>query len=157
MGGSSTPGLVAFETVTINADGKFCTLAYPIPANHNGEFKAEIGDKSDNYRVSCERGCPDADSDGTPDCSDEHPNDPNKIEQGTCDCGCSVVDTPDCGGSKEAPTTILYHPTGGETLKRTVAVTWFVHDSQDEHWNELPIYLYYFDDSDNWYLLTIGY
>ena len=94
---------------------------------------------------------------GTPDCSDEHPNDPNKMEQGTCDCGCGVVDTPDCGGSKEAPTTILYHPTGGETLKRTVAVTWFVHDSQDEHWNELPIYLYYFDDSDNWYLLTIGY
>lgn len=61
--GSNTPGLVAFETVTINADGKFCTLAYPIPANHDGEFKAEIGDKSDNYRVSCERGCPDADSD----------------------------------------------------------------------------------------------
>jgi PKD repeat protein len=54
----------------------------------------------------------------------------------------------------EPPTTILYYPTGGETVSGTVTVQWFVHDSQDEHWAELPIYLYYIDDSNNWQLIT---
>lgn len=43
----------------------------------------------------------DSDSDGTPDCNDECPNDPNKIERGTCGCGVADTDsdgdgTPNC-------------------------------------------------------------
>jgi hypothetical protein len=43
----------------------------------------------------------DSDGDGTPDCSDGCPNDPNKIAPGICGCGVSDVDTdgdgtPDC-------------------------------------------------------------
>ncbi len=43
----------------------------------------------------------DTDSDGTPDCNDNCPNDPNKIDPGTCGCGIVDVDTdsdgfPDC-------------------------------------------------------------
>jgi hypothetical protein len=43
----------------------------------------------------------DSDGDGTPDCNDLCPNDPNKIEPGTCGCNVSDIDTdgdgtPDC-------------------------------------------------------------
>lgn len=43
----------------------------------------------------------DSDSDGTPDCNDLCPSDPNKIDPGTCGCGNSDLDTdsdgtPDC-------------------------------------------------------------
>jgi hypothetical protein len=46
-------------------------------------------------------GNPDSDGDGTPDCADGCPNDPNKIAPGICGCGVSDVDsdgdgTPDC-------------------------------------------------------------
>jgi hypothetical protein len=46
-------------------------------------------------------GNPDSDGDGTPDCADGCPNDPNKIAPGACGCGVPDVDTdgdgtPDC-------------------------------------------------------------
>jgi hypothetical protein len=98
-----------------------------------------------------DEGFPDTDDDGIADCTDIETCDGKDNDgDGVIDEGCNDHD-----GSKEAPTTILYYPMGGETLKGTVTVKWFVHDSQDEHWSELPIYLYYFDDSDNWYLISI--
>ena len=43
----------------------------------------------------------DSDNDGTPDCNDDCPNDPNKTEPGDCGCGTPDIDsdndgTPDC-------------------------------------------------------------
>ncbi|MDB4775794.1 thrombospondin type 3 repeat-containing protein [bacterium] len=57
----------------------------------------------------------DSDSDGTPDCDDDCPSDPNKTEPG--DCGCGVPETPDCGGSEP-----------GE------AVQWRIEDGGNGHW-----------------------
>jgi PKD repeat protein len=54
------------------------------------------------------------------------------------------------------PTAILIYPTGGETLSGTVNVEYFVHDGQDEHWSDLPIYLYYQDEAGNLGLVWKG-
>ena len=112
----------------------------------------------------CGCGVPDTDSDGdgTPDCDDLCPYDPNKITPGACGCGVPDTDSDgdgiaDCNDDEEPPTTILFYPEGGETLKGTVTVVWFVHDSQDEHWSDLPIYLHCYDDLDNLYKIFEGY
>ena len=49
----------------------------------------------------CTPGSPDSDDDGTPDCNDGCPDDPDKVDVGLCGCGISDVDsdldgTPDC-------------------------------------------------------------
>lgn len=53
----------------------------------------------------------DSDNDGTPDISDECPQDPNKIEKG--DCGCGVAET-DCDPSLAYKTNIHWTVPGGD-------------------------------------------
>jgi len=122
----------------------------------------------------CSCGCVDNDHDGYytydpincptgNDCDDYnpavHPGAPELCDgidnncDGVIDEGCNSGSD----GSKEAPTTILFYPKGGETLKGTVTVQWYVHDSQDEHWSDLPIYLYLLDNSNNWTQIYQGY
>jgi len=50
------------------------------------------------------------------------------------------------------PSVQLIYPTGGEILKDTVTIEWYAHDSKDG--DNLPIYLYYFDEDDNWYQIN---
>jgi PKD repeat protein len=50
---------------------------------------------------------------------------------------------------EEQPTVFILYPNGGETLSGPVTVQYFVHDSQDEHWADLPLYLYYVDEDGN--------
>ena len=65
-----------------------------------------------------DEGFPDTDGDGIADCVDTETCDGKDNDgDGLIDEGCNV------DGSKEAPTTILYYPQGGETLKGTVTVT----------------------------------
>jgi PKD repeat protein len=74
----------------------------------------------------------------------------------TCSDTTIAVIIDDSQSSQEPPTTFLMYPTGGETLAGIVTVQYFVHDSQDEHWSELPIYLYYLDEENNFALIYQG-
>ena len=71
----------------------------------------------------------------------------------TNNCGFTYVDTDITtatrygGSDEEPPTTVIIYPTGGEILEGMVKVEWFVHDSQDEHSYDVPVYLYYSDES----------
>src|SRR5262249_4498583 len=54
-----------------------------------------------DYRNGCEQASVDSDKDGTPDCQESCPNDPNKLAPGSCGCGKPDSDadkdgTPDC-------------------------------------------------------------
>jgi hypothetical protein len=64
---------------------------------HDNGCEAEVGAGT----CDCEAGSTDTDSDGTPDCDDGCPNDPDKTEAGACNCGVPDDDgdgdgTPDC-------------------------------------------------------------
>jgi hypothetical protein len=78
------------------------------PLNPCGTFTyGEVEDYQANVLVSI-----DSDGDGTPDCTDGCPNDPNKIAPGICGCGVSDLDsdgdgTPDCNdGCPTDPTKV---------------------------------------------------
>jgi len=47
-----------------------------------------------------------------------------------------------------APMVQLVYPEGDETLKNTIKIRWYAIDSEDGL--NLPMYLYYFDEDDNW-------
>jgi len=80
----------------------------------------------------------------------------------TTDCGFSYSDTASTyaqvfeGGLDEQPTVIITEPKGGETLKGAVAVKWWIHDSQDQYNHDLPITLFYVDESHNAHLIYTG-
>jgi len=68
-------------------------------------FQDDIGECPADGTYNCQGECiaerPDADNDGTLDCNDGCPDDPDKIEPGVCGCGVSDVDSdgdgvPDC-------------------------------------------------------------
>jgi len=55
-------------------------------------------------------------------------------------------------GHGNPPTIQLIYPTGGEILNDAVTIRWYAYDSEDD--SNLPIYLYYFDEDDNWYQIN---
>jgi len=55
-------------------------------------------------------------------------------------------------GYGNAPLIMLIYPKGGEILKDIITVRWNAFDSKDG--SNLPIYLYYFDEDNDWYQIN---
>jgi len=66
--------------------------------------------------------------------------------------GCSDTATSTVNCYKDPPSIELLYPIGGETLSDTVTIEWEAYDNQDG--DDLPIYLYYSDDEENWYQIN---
>ena len=93
------PGLVLYHRYN---EGLGQTTTDSSGNGNSGQLGSTPGvDANDPLWVGCGAGEPDADNDGTPDCADFCPNDPDKIVPGDCGCGAPDTDTdedmiPDC-------------------------------------------------------------